>query len=175
MHDALARQVLGQRPAGGFAVLPRVAAGRCGRGCEWPFDLSRHLVLRHARLELGQLQLQLVNELGAALRGSPELVTPQLGEGELESLDLQPTIVGLLLGDNHHRLQRGDVIGQLRGIERHGREHNCFAPISSSHASIIHRGASRWPHPHSAGKLGTPGLLWCPPIDAFEQVAELCR
>ena len=27
---------------------------------------------------------------------------------------------------------------------------------------------------HSAGNFRTPGLLWCPPVNSFQEIAELC-
>jgi hypothetical protein len=43
----------------------------------------------------------------------------QLGDGELEVLDLGIEVIHLMHGRDQHRLQRYDVIGQLCGIERH--------------------------------------------------------
>ncbi len=78
-HDPLARQMLRQRPASG--LLPDMrrhdrAGFRLG-------GLGRRLVLGRGLLELGQLELELVDEPLAALAGLPELLAPGLGQQQL--------------------------------------------------------------------------------------------
>ena len=82
-HDQpLARQMRRQRPA--CRLLPEMGcndrAGSSFRG---------RLVLGGGFLDLGQLELELVDEPLAALAGLPELLAPRLGEQQLQPLDLQ--------------------------------------------------------------------------------------
>jgi hypothetical protein len=81
MHDALARQVFGQRSASRLAVLLS-ATGGAVIAQRRRRELGRRLVLCDPLLELDQLQLQLIDEPGAALRGGSELVAPQLGNAQ---------------------------------------------------------------------------------------------
>ena len=129
MHDALARQMAGERPARGLSMLPLFAIVHRGRGGRCRNRCGR-FVLGHALLELGKLQLQLIEELLATLGRGAERVALELGDRELQGLDLQPAVARLPLGGDHHRLQRCNVVGQLRRIERHGQHDSCFAPIS---------------------------------------------
>jgi hypothetical protein len=74
-----------QRPARGS--LP-------GMGCHDRIGLSSGsfgslLVLGGGLLQLGQLQLELVDEPLAALAGLPELLAPSSGEEQPQALDLQ--------------------------------------------------------------------------------------
>ena len=64
-----------------FAFVRRGQGGRCRNRCA-------RLVLGHALLELGKLQLQLIEELLATLGRGAERVALELGDGELQGLDL---------------------------------------------------------------------------------------
>jgi hypothetical protein len=137
MDDALARQMLRQRSPGRPARARhplRTPRRRCG-------NLGR-LVLGDGLLELGQLQLELVDELGAALAGPAILLAPghrwpaghrsdsrrdagqrpARGEQQPQPLDLQPGAGDQRLGlepttalGEDHRVRRSKVSGQ--GLE----------------------------------------------------------
>ena len=48
----------------------------------------------------------------------------------------------------------------------------CFAAMPNCR-TVNNRGdESLWSH--SAGYFRAPGLLWCPPVNAFQEIAELC-
>jgi hypothetical protein len=110
--DALARQMSRQRAA--RRLLPdmgcddRAGGGFCGR-----------LVLGSGFLELGQLELELVNEPFAPLAGLAELLAPGFGKQQLEPLNLQrggrDQSFGLLPGgalSQDHCVRRGEVAWQ---------------------------------------------------------------
>jgi hypothetical protein len=97
------------------------------RGC----DLGGGLSLGHALHQLAQLQLQLGEQAGA-LGGRPEPLVLQLSDRQLESLDLRVQIARVLVGCDRHRLERGDVVGELSGIEGHARHNSCFVPFQSA-------------------------------------------
>ena len=83
--DPLARQMGRQRPS--RRLLPDM-------GCHDRVSFSsgsfgRRLVLGGGLLELGQLELELVDEPLAPLAGLAELLAPGLGEEQLQALDLQ--------------------------------------------------------------------------------------
>jgi hypothetical protein len=123
-HDALARQMLGQRTTGRQAPLGSRARLRGLRRR----DLGRGRLLGPPRHQLPELQLQLVHQHRGALGGGAEPVVLQLGDGELEMLDLCVEIVRALVLGDQHRLQRGDIVGKRGGVEHHAREDSCFAP-----------------------------------------------
>ena len=132
IDDPLARQVLGQRPAGRLAGAAADAAA-APLGCR---ELGRRLFFGRALLELGELQLELLDELGAALGRAAELRAARLGEQQLEALDLEPEggdlvelvrECGVPFGElrlgglpcralgTQHRVRRGEVVGQGSG------------------------------------------------------------
>ena len=86
VDDPLARQVLGQGTAGRPAPGAGARLGPRRRGGE----LGRRVLLGHRLLELGQLELELLDEPGAALGGLAVPFAPRLGEQQPEALDLQP-------------------------------------------------------------------------------------
>ena len=88
IDDALARQMLGQRPARRLAPLERWHRRSCSARCRHP---CRRLGLRRILFQLGELQLELI-EQRAALRGLPEPLVPQLGDRELQLLDQQRAV-----------------------------------------------------------------------------------
>ena len=67
-------------------------AGVLARGC----NLGRHIRLRWIRPQIGQLQLELV-EQRTALRGLAEPIVSQLPDCELELLDQRCPVLGLAL------------------------------------------------------------------------------
>jgi hypothetical protein len=83
MDDALARQMLRQRAAGGFAFGRRARGGLCR--CR---HLRRRLLLGDGLLELSELELELGDDLRPALGRLAVLLTPRLGEQQLQALDL---------------------------------------------------------------------------------------
>jgi hypothetical protein len=111
MDDALARQMLRQRTAGGLDLPIFVLRGRWL--CRWRCKLGRSLLFRDAFLQLGQLQLKLIQKLAATLRRRAMSGVLELGNCQLQRLDH-------LIPRNHHRLQGSDVGGQWRSGLRHG-------------------------------------------------------
>ena len=93
IDDPLARQMLGQRPASRPAPFERrhrhLLARRRGH-------LRRRLGLRGIRLQIGQLQLELI-EQRTTLRGLAEPLVPELPDRELELLDQQRAVLRLAL------------------------------------------------------------------------------
>lgn len=108
VDHALARQVLGQRPAGRLAPLERRH-----RHALWRGDLFRRLRLSLCLLQLEQLQLELIDQR-VALRRLAEPLMLQLGDPVLELLDLQRLVANLrairLPLGQQHCLQRLDVV-----------------------------------------------------------------
>ena len=102
MNHALARQMLGQRPARRLA--PGKALHRHRLRIGWPGHIHRGLGLRAIFLELEQLQLQLV-EQRAALRRLAEPLVPQPGDRKLQLLDLERTRLGFVLRRRGARLR----------------------------------------------------------------------
>jgi hypothetical protein len=66
MNDALARQMLRQRAAGGLDLPIFILRRRWLR--RWRCKLGRSLLFRNAFLQLGQLQLELIQKLAPTLR-----------------------------------------------------------------------------------------------------------
>jgi hypothetical protein len=96
-------------------------AGLCRLG------LGGRLVLGSARLELGELQLELVDEPLAPLAGLAELLASRFGEQQLQPLDLErgggDQGLGLKPGaalGHDHRVRRGEVSWEGCGLVPHG-------------------------------------------------------
>jgi hypothetical protein len=138
----LARQMLGQRPARRLAPLEAVDRDCHGRqggrlGC--------HLGFGCGLFQIGELKLELLDQPGAALRGSTEPVMAQLGDGELELLNHQRA--GLRLGFgrrprgtlcHQHRLQRSDIVGErIIGARHAAMESQSAALVIPSHAGLV--------------------------------------
>jgi hypothetical protein len=91
-------------------------------------------VFAGARLQLLELQLELIEELGAALGRWPEALAPQFGDDQFEMCHhgLGPSgpgvslLVGLALG-NQCRLERLDPVGENVGCDRHRRDSTTIA------------------------------------------------
>jgi hypothetical protein len=121
MDEALARQMRRQRPP--RRLLAREAADRHLR--DRRSQLGRRHGLAGILFQGGQLQFKLL-EQRAPLRRLPVTLVPQLGDEELELLDLQRPRARLrfraharrTLG-KQHRLQRLDVVGQRISHVRH--------------------------------------------------------
>jgi hypothetical protein len=119
-HDPLARQMCWQRsPAGLLADMP--ADGRA--------DIRRAGVdrrLGRGLLELGQLELELVDEPSAPLAGLAEPLASRLGQQQLQALDLEcgggdqglGLLPGVPLGQDH-RVRGGEIGGQGCGHVPH--------------------------------------------------------
>jgi hypothetical protein len=86
-HDPLARQVRRQWPS--CRALPGMFSDH-GFGCSLAGEFGRGLVLGRGLLELGQLELELGDEPGAALAGGAEPLAAGFGQEQLEALDLEP-------------------------------------------------------------------------------------
>lgn len=108
VHNALARQMCRQRTAGGLlGVLRRARLS----------DSGGRVRLGRRFDKISKLQLELIDQPGAAFRRRPERVAPHLGNGELEVGDLGVAIqdpsfcfLGTLLGGRQQRPQRRDVV-----------------------------------------------------------------
>ena len=114
MHHLLARQVLGQRPAGRLLRSRRassIAAATAGEAAasRSAWSVSRALDRQLELLGLARQLLRRAAELGPPVARQLEL---QLGD-----LGLRRHRVARHLGDDP--LQRGDVVGQALGRDRH--------------------------------------------------------
>jgi len=133
------------------------------------------LVLGGGFLELGQLQLELVDEPLAALAGLAELLAPGFGEKQPQALDLEAgsrdQSLGLLsciaLGQDH-RVRRGEVVWQ--GCRFVAHEPMQAHPQLFLKTKKTNEEEVLMPLP---GQLRSPSPLWHSPIDSFEKVAEL--
>ena len=94
MKDALARQVVRQRPARRFACINRASTFGCWRGGD--LSLCRNLGLRLLEVRYGKFEL--FDDLLAALGGLTELRAPRLGEQELQPFDLEAERAAFALG-----------------------------------------------------------------------------
>ena len=180
VDHALARQMLGQRPARRLAPLEGLHRYRLG---------GRHLRLRSpaepaSLLELEQLQLELVQQR-AALRRLAELLVPQLGDRVLQLLDQQRRARAPAASagqarrplGQQHRLQRLDVVGKgiigrrghsaIVGID--GAPCNGY-PIAESRCRSDLRIADS--QPAACGRIVRCGNRQSMP---FQQIAELRR
>jgi hypothetical protein len=115
IDDALARQVLRQWAAGRLASTSRARRRLHYRGG----DLGCRLLFRHTLLELGELQLELLDQLGATLGGLAEPLAAHPGEQQLEPLNLERGGRYQGLGplprvalDQDHGVRRSEIGGQ---------------------------------------------------------------
>ena len=99
VHHALARQVLGQRARAGRAFL---------HDCDCR---TRHD--RDFGLELIERKLELLDLVRKPLRGATELHALQLGDEQLQRLDLLRPGIQKRPVLAHHALERFDVFGQI--------------------------------------------------------------
>jgi hypothetical protein len=104
-HHALARQMLGERLAGGTTARERAHGRRRPRCCL----RGGELVLARRGLELLQLKLELVEEPGLAFRLPAVEGAPELGDLELERSDHG-------FGAGQHRLRPGRLGDRARGL-----------------------------------------------------------
>src|SRR3954447_4006136 len=112
MNDALARQMVGQRPARRFACIDRASSfgGRPGGNLRLSLDLGLRL------LEVRYSKFELLDDLLAALGGLTKLRAPRLGKQELQPLDLETEAGAFALGFDQtlalrqdHRMGSGKV------------------------------------------------------------------
>ena len=136
-HDPLARQVLGQRPAGRLAA--RMGCDRIAHDG----GTGLHLVLGQALLELGQLELELVDEPLGPFAGRAEAFTASLRQQQLQSFDLERgggdqgfgPVSRLALGDDH-RVRRGEVVRKWCGVVRHDKDASTTCPHLEGAAKV---------------------------------------
>ena len=170
-HHPLARQVRRQRQA------RRLAAG-VARGRR-PLEFDRTDILGLGRFELLELQLQLVEQLVAALGGGAEPIVPQLGNHQLEMGDHRlragrprlgrrgPAlrVGGAGLGLATRRAQGGDIIRQGVGGFDHEAMESHSRRVGIPKTAAIHikslTGLSRQRRP--------PGPLRMSPVDPFQR------
>ena len=115
IDDPLHRQVIGQvwaPRAGGTALAPCDGGGR---NCDVGLGLGRPLALLH----VGDGQLELLHEKPATLGGLAELLTPQLGDHELQLLGFEPADQGFAAQRHDHGVGVGEVGRELIGRCRH--------------------------------------------------------
>src|SRR5215218_3787454 len=165
IDDTLARQVIGQRPAG------RLATGKGLTGhARRSGDLQPRLRLGLIFLKLEQLQLELLQQR-TALRRLPEPFMLQLGYPLLELLDAQGLLaqlgaISLALGQQH-RLQRFDVV-RKRGIDAHTAI--SAAAVCSRNDDAASESPCRTIQPCAAAMYAAAAAS-----PAFQQVAQLRR
>ena len=159
-HHALTRQMGGQRST------HRSGPGSGAPGTADRFRLSG-LVLRAVCLQFLELQLELVEQAAAALRGRAEPVALQPGDHQLEvgdhRLGTRGPRLGLVPGRalGHQRgAQRVDVVGQRLGVGHHPR-------IQSRPEQLV------YPRSPSASRVRSPRALQISPVDPVQHVSEL--
>jgi hypothetical protein len=131
-HDALARQVLGERLPDGPLALE--GSDVVGPGCRF---LGDQIVLGGVGLEIFELQLHLVEQAAAAFGAGAILLAPELGDLQLEVGDqgLDGALTGMGVGQawplprrlfaghrRHQRLERFDIVRKGRNGGFHGPE-----------------------------------------------------
>ena len=165
IDNALPRQMLRQRPAGRLAALERWHRNLVG--CH----LRRGLGLRGVLLQIGKLQLELVQQC-SALRGLSELLVPQLPDRELELLDQQcPRLrlrfrgqPGCSLGAQH-RLQRDHIVGE-RIIGAHRRPENHKTQALSGLPIVLSIQIPAISRPPAVATCVAASASRCPPADS---------
>ena len=168
--NPLARQVLGQRPAGRPAA--QMGRDRIGSGR----GILLRLVLGEALLEFGELELELVDQTLPTLAGLAEALAASLRQQQPEALDLERrgsnqslgAAPRLALGDDQG-VRRGEVVRKRCWVVRH-------ATYSSTTWVYLE---DTWTHQvmrrlSSACDLRPPSPLRHPPVDPFQQIPELC-
>ena len=130
--------------------------------------------------QLGKLQLELL-EQRAALRGLPEPLVPQLGDRELELLDQQRAVLRLALAPppclRRAAPRRASIafsVARSSGSESVS-AHRRRCESQSDLRCVSRTIARRFTMPRSAGRLRSPRVLRHPPVDPFQQIAELRR
>ncbi len=168
-HHALARQMLRERLARWPPASERLDC-RGLRGCLF----GGELVLARARLQLLELQLQLVEQARLALRALAVDLAPQLLDHQFQGGDDRLGVRGL-----GHRLlgpRLGDRKGGAQGLDigRCGADHSAerIIPAGFESRSFL-RGSVALPR--STRALGPPAAHRTPPVDPFEQITELGR
>jgi phytoene/squalene synthetase len=123
-----------------------------------------------------ELKFELLDLAGNPLRGLPELHALQLGDagfqlGDLQSIrfDIGPETRILASQCEHQRFQRIGVFRQVRKVDLHGS--NCRCSGTDPRLRIL----PRVKPPQLSGKLRSLSAYRRPPVNAFQQIAELCR
>jgi hypothetical protein len=156
-YHAFTRQVRGQRGA------HRLFAGEA-RHDRPILAGGGDFVFAGARLQLLELQLELVEELGAALGRRPEALAPQFGDDQFEMghHGLGPSgpglglPAGLALG-NQCRLERLDPVGENVGCDRHRRDSTTIAGHCDEFAQWVSQLVAP-PYPTACGRQLCSGL-----------------
>ena len=107
IDDPLARQLIGQRTARRLAPFER--RHRYLLACRRGNHLRRCLRLRSVLLQIGQLQLKLIEQQRTALRGLAEPLVAELPDRELELLDQQRPVLRFALR------RRGSLLSCTQG------------------------------------------------------------
>ena len=174
IDDALARQMLGQRPARRLAPFERRHLDCCARrGCR---DLCRRLGLRGILFKLGQLQARAARAARRAPTDWPNRSCRSLAIVNLSfSISTARYCASLCAASRAARsatsiafnvaTSSGSESSMLIAAER----------ITERSACLTRRSARRFKMPRSAGRLRSPGVLRQPPVDPFQQIAELRR
>lgn len=160
--------MLGERLARGAPALERLHRRGMRR------SLGDELILGGVGLQIFELHLHLLEQLGLALRTAAIEFAPELLDLQLQPRDqrLRPGIDRRRTGGKGLGL---DACGSLR--EDH-RMRGC--EVGRERFSVGHTAMESYPptcaRPKSlAGRRRPPGLLRHAPVDTFEQIAELCR
>src|SRR5215470_6873367 len=174
MNDALAWQMFWQCTARRSLALEAFDLDLCA-GRRGSSDLRLRLGLCGILFQLTEAKFELF-ENGTALGGLAVPLVAQLGDGELHLLDQQRPRFRLGLGGKARRFR-----GENHRLERR----NVVRKRISGQGHATSKAQSRAPRPanvrrESKGRvlsrgLRTPRALRHPPIDAFEQIAELRR
>ena len=123
----------GQRTASPPALFERWPRRACRRG----YYLGRRVRLRRIRLQIGQLQLELV-EQRTTFRGLAEPIVSELPDRELELLDQQRPVLRLALR------HRGSHFSRTRGLALGNDERMRARKIGRKRIINAHR--QRWNH-----------------------------
>lgn len=163
--EALARQVFGERLPGGALTFERGDVRRPSGG-----HLGGKVIFTGAGLKLFELQLELVEQTATALRVGAEALAAQLGDLQLEVCN--QGLVGGSLGTcarkfrlgfggapghgNHQRLQRFNVVRQVRNGSFHDRNESTSGALRKAKMRLLRRKSA--PYPALAGRHEYCGL-----------------
>ena len=168
-HDVLARQVLRKGAALGLAagvgsdLSDRIVRARLGVGARGVFG--------DVAFDIFERQFHLLDEMRAALGLLAELRPAQAEnfQTHMEQQGFSVNASGQRF--DHQRFQRFNVVGQIGSVHRARR----------CHASRCLRRRNRYPLARrvitneSSRRFGPPSPLRRPPVDPFEQIAQLRR
>ena len=162
--DALAWQMFGER------LLRRSLTFEGGDARRLRGHLGSEIVLAGTGLEFFELQLELVEQALAAFRMGTEALAVQLGDLQLEVSNqgmvgrcLRPRVGQFRLGfggalghGNHQRLQRCDIVRQVRNGGLHGRNESASGLRCNRKTQVRRRKSA--PYPVLAGRHEYCGL-----------------